>query len=843
MAIQSEKFGFEVKDSTTGLPLSGATVELREGSNIYTLTELGTSAYYVIDSIPTGKYEAFINSVGTGQTFGVGTGQISALGNEANNVPVSSASSYDFQNPTELKTTLSLDNVNNVAVPVGSPSDANKVIQVDSNGDYTLATISASGFNTVFEVTKPSELIAALSAEFREKTIILSEGSFFFNSSQTFEVYGACNIYGGDGLLGVTWGNAVGETITFNAASGTTPNIGLYFYTSKLMFDSSLSGELDYVFNVDVYARTLSFLDQTDCFITGSIFYEKLATAVPSGVTATLTEFTWDNTATPVNIPTSAEDGAFVLKNSDGSYLVTDNSSAPKLVYDSVNGVFLSDTIPFRFEVETQQKNVFRLIDENDDEVGQIYGSNGKLLIESTTGGERLDFTASNGINFNSPVNLNGATDTTGGTLTANDPTLSQHVATKNYVDNAIPSTPNLQQVTDQGNITTNAIIATSFNGAAITSVGGGTNFLADDGTYKAVSGGGASEGGAISGATANRLVTTDASGNLNTANAPSWDPSGTDTILNLPNTLANGAILGKTIDTGWLGLLGGTSETNAASIRLYGSGTLGSGRLRYNGTTRLLWDGTNIDASDLLRALNGLAVTGNVDVSGELVGSAATFNIRSDSDAKSLNLIGGSTTTDNVSLALLNGGVGRMRYNGITEALWGDGYFSINNILKMASTTNSSPTNGDIWFDGTNLKGREGGATFNLNGGGGGVTPGSWTTATLQSNWEARSGYRAARYRDNGIDGTEIEGVVKLKASQFLLAGGSVVLFTLPTALRPNAKLTGLVSCTYEGSWQAVTGVWYEVNTSGQVEITNSSSTLISELYNIGINIRFAQT
>jgi len=160
---------------------------------------------------------------------------------------------------------------------------------------------------------------------------------------------------------------------------------------------------------------------------------------------------------------------------------------------------------------------------------------------------------------------------------------------------------------------------------------------------------------------------------------------------------------------------------------------------------------------------------------------------------------------------------------------------------FQLQISTNASPTNGDIWFDGTNLKGREGGATFNLNGGG--VTPGSWTTATLQTNWEARSGYRAVRYRDNGIDGTEIEGVAKLKTAQSLLGGGSVVLFTLPVALRPTAKLTGLVSCTYEGSWQSVTGVWYEVDTNGDVTITNSNSTLITELYNIGINIKFAQS
>ncbi|MDC0009165.1 hypothetical protein OAE03_01530 [Winogradskyella sp.] len=55
------------------------------------------------------------------------------------------------------------------------------------------------------------------------------------------------------------------------------------------------------------------------------------------------------------------------------------------------------------------------------------------------------------------------------------------------YLDTAIVSLQNLslQDVTDNGNLTTNPIIAPSINGAAITSSGDGSSYLANDGTYK----------------------------------------------------------------------------------------------------------------------------------------------------------------------------------------------------------------------------------------------------------------------------------------------------------------------------------------------------------------------
>ena len=92
MAILNEKFGFVLRDASTGLPTSGQLVELREGSNNYVLTEKATSGFYEVASIPTGKYSAFVNSVDSGSTFGVGTGQVAALGNNLDNVAVSTAS-------------------------------------------------------------------------------------------------------------------------------------------------------------------------------------------------------------------------------------------------------------------------------------------------------------------------------------------------------------------------------------------------------------------------------------------------------------------------------------------------------------------------------------------------------------------------------------------------------------------------------------------------------------------------------------------------------------------------------------------------------------------------------
>jgi len=57
------------------------------------------------------------------------------------------------------------------------------------------------------------------------------------------------------------------------------------------------------------------------------------------------------------------------------------------------------------------------------------------------------------------------------------------------FIDDAIVSLENqsLQDITDNGNFTTQPIVAASINGAAITSSGDGSSYLANDGTYKSV--------------------------------------------------------------------------------------------------------------------------------------------------------------------------------------------------------------------------------------------------------------------------------------------------------------------------------------------------------------------
>ncbi len=144
MAIQTEKFGFVVRNQSTGEKLSGALVELRENSNNYVLTEVGTSGFYQIASIPTGKYEVYIDSVNSNATMAVGAGQIAALGNILDNVPISTTDAYEFKTPDGLKLVLDLDQVANVAIPIPTGADTNKIIVVDSAGEYQLVDASSA---------------------------------------------------------------------------------------------------------------------------------------------------------------------------------------------------------------------------------------------------------------------------------------------------------------------------------------------------------------------------------------------------------------------------------------------------------------------------------------------------------------------------------------------------------------------------------------------------------------------------------------------------------------------------------------------------------------------------
>lgn len=294
MAIQNEKFGFTVRDNTTGAPLSGALVELRKGATIYTLTEVSTSGFYEIASIPTGKYSVFINSVDSNSTMAVGSGQVAALGNETDNIAVSTSTEFAFQDPTEYKTTLSLENVTNVAVPSPVVADANKVVSVDSTGAYELRTISTSGFDTIFEVTSTASLREALEAEYDAKLIVINREDFNFVNTQSFEVWGSCSIMYGNTFEPFKW-DSQSVNISFSYKAGADVALtGMMFLNGITAFEALA----DYTLNIPWKVTNLTFIG-SDTFRsiggTGNLIYEYVDVAIPASVTVTTTQDWWQN--------------------------------------------------------------------------------------------------------------------------------------------------------------------------------------------------------------------------------------------------------------------------------------------------------------------------------------------------------------------------------------------------------------------------------------------------------------------------------------------------------------------------------------------------------------------
>lgn len=294
MPIQNEKFSLLVSDSS-GNPLTGSLVELRKDAMIYTLTEVG-NGWYSMNSIPTGKYSVFVDSVDTGETKAVGSGQVAALGNTADSVPVSDATEYSFQDPTTLKTTLSLNNVTNVAVPSPTGSDANKVVRVDSNGDYVLASVTASGFESVYEILTTADLTIALSDEYDSKLLVISREDFNFTNAQTFEVWGSCSIIVANTSEPFQWSsNAVNAT--FNLKSGADASLtGMFFLNGVIAFGDTS----DYTLNIPWKVTNLDFISpEVSRSVNGSstLTYELLKAAIPGSVTVTTAQDWWQNSA------------------------------------------------------------------------------------------------------------------------------------------------------------------------------------------------------------------------------------------------------------------------------------------------------------------------------------------------------------------------------------------------------------------------------------------------------------------------------------------------------------------------------------------------------------------
>jgi hypothetical protein len=287
MAIANEKFGFTLLDDTTGLPKTGQLVELKVGASTYVLTEIATSGYYKIDSIPTGKYSVYVNSVDTQHTFGVGTGQVAALGNELDSIPVSAASAYSFQDPTTLKTTLSLDEVNNVAVPVAIPSDQNKVLSVNASGKYTLVTPTSTGFVAVFEANTASELQFALEAVYLDKIILNTKaGGYKYLSNKTITVYGRNRIYGADFNLSCDVG-ITADFLRFDTSAV------LYFYCALYIGSAGdFTGSIEpQTFSRITNITAGSVIDGPSVFT-----YESIVNPFTNTGTKTIQQGIWDST-------------------------------------------------------------------------------------------------------------------------------------------------------------------------------------------------------------------------------------------------------------------------------------------------------------------------------------------------------------------------------------------------------------------------------------------------------------------------------------------------------------------------------------------------------------------
>lgn len=382
MAIQNEKFGFEVKDSTTGQPLSGAFVQLVAGSNTYDLTELQTSGYYLIDAIPTGKYSVLVNSVDTGQTKAVGSGQIAALGNEADSVAVSTVDNFELQNATELKTTLDLENVSNVAVPVPVVADENKVLSVDENGDYVLEPPQDG--SEYFPIKTAADLV-----EFLESDIAFgfatSLDAFLFTVDTTING----DFFSPKYIYGFTCGVSTSPGVTL-----TISNVQAYSYTTQFVFDALFqSTECNVVFDrTYIYGRKVRYLGTTNLtetqFTTNRVRWELLE---DNGSTepSFSEKLIWDDTTDFSNIALL-----------DGNNTFTGSNAFTQLI---------------------QTPGMFESILSN----SIILNDGTRMLISSAT--QSLDI-LTNGANLQGDVNISG-------TASASTPVATSDLTTKEYVD------------------------------------------------------------------------------------------------------------------------------------------------------------------------------------------------------------------------------------------------------------------------------------------------------------------------------------------------------------------------------------------------------------------------
>lgn len=141
MTIQNEEYTLRILDNA-GQPKTGSLVELKAGASTFPFVEVG-NGYYKIDTIPTGKYNVWVDSVNTNETRGVGTGQVAALGNETDEMIISTSSDFVLGDKDAVKAVLDLDNVSNISLPDPTGQDG-KVLSVDSDV-YVLEDVGTPG--------------------------------------------------------------------------------------------------------------------------------------------------------------------------------------------------------------------------------------------------------------------------------------------------------------------------------------------------------------------------------------------------------------------------------------------------------------------------------------------------------------------------------------------------------------------------------------------------------------------------------------------------------------------------------------------------------------------------
>lgn len=422
-----------------------------------------------------------------------------------------------------------------------------------------------------------------------------------------------------------------------------------------------------------------------------------------------------------------------------------------------------------------------------------------------------------------------------------------------------------------------------NLNGVDLTSSGAGTNYLADDGTYKAVSGGsqdlqsvtdvGSETNNTIRSTGAEIIVSGSGSKRFRVS---SDDDDAYQTFSNEGQQIwSQGADRSKSSD--FVLIDGDGLATGVEKIRVgTNKTTLSNNQLELNLTSsssnveNVIWDAGdwfNIYKNSYEQALGGgirLELNRDITLGPNTYPVGLHFYEVSSGTGYPTSVgwvMGQYLSTSRAIQTYYDRYTGEMyqRYT-IASNTWStttaggwqqiatlesDGSLDLSGVLNLASTTNVSPSDGDIWRDSSDgkLKGREGSVTSNLIGGGGGVTPGSWTNASLATNVGVRSGMRPLRYRSDGIDGVQIEGSCKYNTGFSLFAGFTVVLFTLPVGSRPNNDINIAVQVGYNGSTQQIEA-WAALDSSnGQVTLKNADAVAITELYDITINTRFSLT